>query len=140
MTSPQLAAACLALFAVLGAGCASAVRIQVRSDDDTNAGRPLYLLVRSVDSRALVSESYTEAAALVFSMPRESSIQHVQALIPGQDASITLPVPEASDLALYFFFTRPGEKWRVPLPRPIPSDIVVELSSNQVKRVMVRRR
>lgn len=116
------------------------MRIQVRSDNDTNAGRPLYMLVRSVDSRTLVSESYKDASDLVFTTPRDATIQHLQAVLPGQDVNVTLPTPEESDLALYFFFTRPGEKWRVPLPRPIPSDIVVELSSNQVKRVMVRRR
>jgi ABC-type Fe3+-hydroxamate transport system substrate-binding protein len=130
----------LAALALAAAGCATTVRIEVQSNEKTNGGRPLYMMVRTVDSRALLSEDYAQASALVFTHPPDKSVQKVQTLLPGKPVTLNVPRPEESELALYFFFTQPGDKWRVPLNQPIPSDVVVELGGSNVKRVMVRKK
>lgn len=121
-------------------GCATSVRIEVQSSEKTNGGRPLYMMVRMVDSRALLSEDYASASALVFTHPPDKSVQKVQTVLPGKPVVLNLPRPEESELALYFFFTQPGDKWRVPLSQPLPSDVMVELGGSNVKRVMVRKK
>ena len=121
-------------------GCATSVRIEVQSSEKTNGGRPLYMMVRTVDSRALLSEDYASASALVFTHPPDKSVQKVQTVLPGKPVVLNLPRPEESELALYFFFTQPGDKWRVPLSQPLPSDVMVELGGSNVKRVMVRKK
>lgn len=128
------------LCTLVGVGCATSMRVQVQSSKDTNDGKPLYMLVRAVDSRALVSESYADASALVFTTKKDPSVKHVQAIMPGTEINVTIPTPESSDIALYFFYTHPGDQWRIPLTQPLPSDIVVELGSNQIKRASVRRK
>jgi hypothetical protein len=124
---------------VLG-GCATSVRLEVQSSEKTNGGRPLYMMVRTVDSRALLSEDYASASALVFTYPPDKSVQKVQTVLPGKPLVLNLPRPEEAELAVYFFFTQPGDKWRVPLNQPIPSDVMVELGASNVKRVMVRKK
>lgn len=128
------------LSTLLGMGCATSMRVQVQSSRDTNDGKPLYMLVRAVDSRALVSESYQDASSFVFTTKKDPSVKHVQAIMPGTEVNVTIPTPESSDVALYFFYTHPGDQWRIPLTQPLPSDIVVELGSNQIKRASVRRK
>jgi len=128
------------LCALLGVGCATSMRVQVQSSKDTNDGKPLYMLVRAVDSRALVSESYADASALVFTTKKDPTVKHVQAIMPGTEINVTIPTPESSDVALYFFYTQPGDQWRIPLTQPLPSDIVVELGSNQIERASIRRK
>ena len=129
-----------ALLPLLLSGCATTVRIEVQSSDKTNGGRPLYMMVRTVDSRALLSEDYAAASALVFTHPPDKSVQKVQTVLPGKPLVLNLPRPEETELALYFFFTQPGDKWRVPLNQPLPSDVMVELGGSNVKRVMVRKK
>jgi len=138
MTPQRLLA--LAVLALASAGCATTVRIEVQSNEKTNGGRPLYMMVRTVDSRALLSEDYAQASALVFTHPPDKSVQKVQTLLPGKPVTLNVARPEESELALYFFFTQPGDKWRVPLNQPLPSDVVVELGGSNVKRVMVRKK
>ena len=121
-------------------GCATSLRLEVQSSEKTNGGRPLYMMVRAVDSRALLTEDYASASALVFTHPPDKSVQKVQTVLPGKPLVLNLPRPEETELALYFFFTQPGDKWRVPLNQPLPSDVVVELGGSNVKRVMVRKK
>lgn len=124
----------------LATGCATTLHVKVDSTPDTNHGRPIYMMVRTVDGQALVSEDYGEAAARVFAYPKDPSVQKVQVVLPGQSVDFSIPRSEEGALAIYFFFTHPGNKWRIPLQSPLPSDLIVDLGENNIKRVQVRRK
>jgi len=126
------------LSAALGTGCASASHIHVRSTALTNDGNTLYLMVRSTD-RATASENYQDAAARLFAEPPDPSVVMSQPIIPGNATSVTLE-ESSKDVVLYFFFTEPGASWRLPLPKPLPSEVYIDLGQHQIERVQARRR
>lgn len=128
----------LGLGLALLSGCASTSRVYVRSTSQTNDGNTLYLMVRTTD-RATASENYQDAAAKLFAEPPDASVVSSQPIFPGNSASLTLEEAK-KDVVLYFFFTEPGANWRLPLPRPLPAEVYIDLGQHQIERVQVRRR
>lgn len=134
---------CLLLWVVLaafGTGCATSTRVFVKSTDQTNSGNTLYMMVRSVDRKTVVSEGYQDAAAKLFTDPPDPSVIASQPIFPGNTVSITVDNTDAKDLVIYFFFTEYGPNWKVPLHKPLPSEIYIDLGQHQVERVQVRKR
>jgi hypothetical protein len=127
--------------AALGfAGCYSTLQIGIESDTKSNAGRPFYVMVRKADGKAFISEDYKLVSKKLFSYPKEKSILESRVIIPGQAMEMIIKKPEDIDLALYFFFTEPGDNWRVPIRRPFPAKVLIDLGSNQIKRVRIQKR
>ena len=54
--------------------------------------------------------------------------------------SVRVRNTDTKDVVLYFFFTNYGPNWKVPLHRPLPSEIYIDLGQHQVERVQVRKR
>jgi len=122
-------------------GCASSTRIYVKSTDATNNGNTLYMMVRSVDGRAMGSESYQDSVAKLFADPPDASVVATQPIFPGNTATITLDDNSGGkDVAIYFFFTSPGPSWRVPLRKPLPAEVYIDLGQHQIERVQIRKR
>lgn len=127
------------LASLLFFGCASTSRVYVRSTSQTNDGNTLYMMVRSAD-RATASENYQDVAAKLFAEPPDPSLLASQPIFPGNAASITLEDASKKDVVIYFFFTEPGSNWRLPLPKPLPAEVYIDLGQHQIERVQVRRR
>lgn len=119
-------------------GCASTSRVYVRSTSQTNDGNTLYMMVRSTD-RATASENYQDVAAKLFAEPPDPSVVSSQPIFPGNAASVTLEESK-KDVVIYFFFTEFGPNWRLPLPKPLPAEVYIDLGQHQIERVQVRRR
>jgi hypothetical protein len=130
----------LLLSLVVLAGCASTLKVTIESQASTNDARPFYFVARSTDAQQFLSEEYEVAADRMFKHPPDPSISYTETLFPGRPTSVRFPTKPDTDVILYFFFTSPGPKWKVPLNRPIPSEVVVELGRNQINRVLVRKR
>ena len=129
----------LALAAALPlAGCARSSQVQLRSTPQTNQGNTLYVMVRSVD-RATAAENYQDVASRLFADPPDASVVHSQPIFPGSPVTLSLDTSGKKDLVLYFFFTDPGPSWRLPLPRPVPSEITLDLGEHQIDRVQIQR-
>lgn len=124
---------------VLGVGCASTSQVFVRSTSRTNDGNTLYMMVRSVD-RVDASENYQEAAAKMFANPPDPTVISSQPIFPGNTATLKLEDAGKKDVVIYFFFTDHGANWRVPLRKPLPAEVYIDLGSQQIERVQVRRR
>lgn len=124
----------LALLACgLGPGCASPdVTLEVTSRPQTNAGRPLYVVLRSVDPADFASESYDSIARRVFARPRDESILGSQVIFPGVDAEVVIQKPERYPLAIYFLFTDPGDRWKRSVSQPLPDHVEVELGEREI--------
>ena len=130
----------MALLIALGTGCASSTRIYVKSTDRTNDGNTLYMMVRTLDGRNLSTESYQDAVGKLFTEAPDPSVVTTQPLFPGNTATLKIEDPDAKDVAVYFFFTQPGNNWRVPLRKPLPAEVYIDLGQHQIERVQVRKR
>jgi len=112
----------------------------VKSSQRTNEGNTLYMMVRDATGKPIVSESYQEVAAKLFTDPPDPSVIRTEPIFPGNTVSFTIEESDEKDLFLYFFYTDPGENWRLPLRKPLPSEVFIDLGQYQIERVQVRRR
>ena len=133
-------AASAAIF-LLFVACATNTRIKIDSLRDTNEGRSMYVLVRGVESDELTAEGYNEAANWVFTRNPPPGVKTRQVIIPGREVMLDVENLEGRDIALYFFFTKPADRWWFTIDRQrLPAEIIVELGRNEIERVGVRKR
>jgi len=136
--SPALRAGGAALFAAL-LGCATTTKITVHSTPLTNDGNPMYMAVRAWDGKPASGERYQEMAAKLFNEPPDPQILATQPILPGTDkVSVTVDESVAKEVMIYFFFTDPGPGWQVPLRRPMPAEVDIDLGRHQVENVRMR--
>lgn len=136
----QLFSALIASASLLLIGCASTTNVYVRSTARTNDGNTLYAMVRAAD-KVTAAESYQEVAAKLFADPPDPTVIASQPIFPGNTASFTITDADKRDVVIYFFFTDPVEgNWRVPLRKPLPAEVYIDLGARQLERVQVRRR
>jgi len=121
-------------------GCATTTRIHVESKKDTNGGEPFYMVVRSTDGKSFVTERYQDIAAKLFAKTQDPATVTQEPIFPGKPFTLTLEEGDKKDLVVYFFFTKPGTNWRVPLRKPLPAEVLVELGANDIQKVQVRKR
>jgi hypothetical protein len=133
-----LAAAGLA--AALTGCAASSMRVYVESTGLTNGGKPMYMMISEAGGKTTVAEQYQAAAARLFATPPDPAMIESQPIFPGSPASLTLDDVADKTIVIYFFFTDPGQNWRVPLQRPLPAEVFITLGQDEVERVKVRRR
>jgi hypothetical protein len=108
-------AACLAAFAPLLAGCAgNQVKLTIRSPEDLNENRPLYVLVRQVDPKTYVDETYQSVASKV--MAPDDSVLGSAVLFPGSKAELEWQKTKKGVVAVYVLFTTPTGEWKAVLP------------------------
>jgi hypothetical protein len=130
---------CLAL-SLAGLACSSTSRVYIRSTEVTNNGRTLYVMVRSADAKSVTGEQYRDVAATVFVDPPDRNVLLVQPVFPGDTVSLSIDEADAQDIIVYAFYTQPGQNWRVPIYRPLPAEVYIELGQHQITRVQVRKR
>src|SRR4051812_9486988 len=114
------------------AGCASGhINLSVKSPAGTNMDRPMYMLVRKVDSKQFLNESYPEAAARV-GFPDASVLMPPAVIYPGTIQNFEIPVPKDGPVAIYFLFTAPDGNYQFLLTPPLPPSGEVELYQNRI--------
>ena len=134
----RLAAA--ASIMVLG-GCAATTKITVHSSGRTNDGDPMYMAIRAWDGKPTSGERYQEQAARLFLEPPDPAIIATQPILPGNDkVQVTISEDQAKEVVIYFFFTDPGPGWQVPLRKPLPAEVDIDLGRHQVDNIRVRPR
>ncbi len=125
------AALVLALLA-LGACGPRQLSISVKSPIGTNMGRPLYMLVRQVDSKQYANEAYSEVAARV-GVP-DATVLQTSVIYPGTIQRFLVKTPKEGSVALSFLFTAPDGNWQVLLSPPLASAVDVELATSRILR------
>jgi hypothetical protein len=116
------------------AGCSSnKLKIEVNSTIETNEGRPFYAVVRQVEQATYVTDGYDIVAAKVFVNPPDPSVLRSEVVYPGKTLELTVPKSETAPIAVYFLFSRPGERWKMSRVQPLPSSLTIELDKNQIK-------
>ncbi len=111
--------------------------LHVRTTPRTNGGNTLYVMVREADARS-ITLGYDEAASKLFADPPDPAVVAKRPVFPGNDATLELAGEGKNDLVVYFFFTAPGPRWRLPLRRPLPPAVYVDLGALQIEQVQRR--
>ena len=132
--------ACAAL-AVASTGCATTTKITIHSSAKTNDGASMYMMVRSWDGKPTFGERYQEVAAKAFVEPNDLTVLATKPILPGDEkTTLTINVDSVKEMILYFFFTDPGAGWQVPVRRPLPAEIDIDLGRHEVENVRTRPR
>lgn len=116
--------------AVLAACGSSQIKLRVSPASDTNNRLPCYLLVRRVDPKAYVSDSYQSVAAMV--MTPDDSVVASALVFPGTAQVIALAPPQKGQLAVYVLFTYPSGDWKTLLPTSAPGHLEIKLAASQL--------
>ncbi len=125
-------AALLAIAPVVLAACggSSQLTLRINPANDTNGRLPFYLLVRRVDPRAYVSDSYQSVAAMV--MTPDDSVVAAALVFAGTTQVIGLAPPQKGQLAVYVLFTYPSGDWKTLIPTPTPTQLEIKLAASQL--------
>ncbi|WP_437509721.1 hypothetical protein [Sorangium sp. So ce1099] len=117
---------------ILLAACGgSQLKIVVLAPEDTNDGRPVYMLVRKVDEATFVSEPYPVVAAKVVA-PDATVLEQI-IVYPGFEANLKVDKPEKGSVGIYFFFTRPAAAWRMLVPQPLDGCVELRLGKDRIE-------
>ena len=115
------------------AGCgASAINVYVEANETANGGRPFFMVIRNIDQKAYLTESYEEVALKLF-QDNEKSIVKTEIICPGTEKLVELELQDKLPMAIYFLFTDPGYKWKKFFPQPLPTSIEFAIEGNGFK-------
>lgn len=112
-------------------GAASTV-ITVKAPENANRGKPVYMLVRSVDDPTFTADSYGVMAPKV--VAPDDTVLKVEVIYPGSSPVIEVTDPEKGDLGVYFFFTNPGSEWKTLVRRPFAETISIVLGEDSITK------
>jgi len=121
----------LCLIVLTESGCTTwRLLITLRSTEDTNQGRPLQVLVRSVQAESYRSETYGDLAQLI--IRPDKTVLRVVTLEPNHKRRLWITAPSDKPVALYFLFSATTGSWKMLLPPPLPWSVSVPLGRNGV--------
>ena len=114
-----------------GSGCTTwRFSVMLRSTEDTNQGRPLQVLVRSVAAEWYREETYADLAKLV-TTPDKTVLRSL-ILEPSDKRRLWLSAPSDTPVALYFLFGSTTGSWKMLLPPPLPWSVQIPLGRTGV--------
>ena len=105
--------------------------VTLRSTEDTNQGRPLQVLVRSVQAESYRRETYFDLAQLI--TKPDQSVLRIVVLEPSEKRRLWIAAPNDKPVALYFLFSATTGSWKMLLPPPLPWSVSVPLGRNGVQ-------
>jgi hypothetical protein len=122
----------LSVLPLLLAACQpSTLQLRIKAPPGANQGRPLYMLVRKVDSKQYAVESYADVSARLFQ--GDPNVVHSEIIYPGTLRRLQLKAPADSSLAVSFLFTAPDGNWQSFLNTPLPPSLDVELLEGRIQ-------
>lgn len=105
------------------------VRVSVSAAQDINGKQPVYMLVRTLERKVYLAETYGEVASKL--VESDASVLRKELLFPGQSRSLYIKKPKGP-LALYFLFTAPGGTWRLFVEPALPLQVKAELKGSRL--------
>jgi len=120
----------LGVLAVAG-GCKH-MTLTVKADYNMNKGNPVYVLIRSVNEKSFLTESYQDVTSIVFKDPPDPSILAYKVILPGQKQKVRVEKPADTPVGIYCLYTEPDEQWKMMLPQPLHSRYLILLEKNKI--------
>jgi hypothetical protein len=127
---PGLALGVMLIALLGGCGGASPVTIKVTAPENANGGRPVYMLVRTVDDATFAADSYGSVAPKV--VAPDSTVIKYQVIYPSSAPVIEVNQPEKGEVGVYFFFTNPTAEWKTLVKRPFSKKVEIALGQDQI--------
>ncbi|MEN9578054.1 MAG: hypothetical protein RJA70_1063 [Pseudomonadota bacterium] len=115
------------------------LHLRVKTSEATNGGGAVQVLVRETTAVDFPRESYQDLVASL-SMPSDPRTRLWQAIAPGQSADHVVSYPATGELAVYFLFFRPGERWRYLLLGRDVRRLEVRLGLNGIETIHPTKR
>jgi hypothetical protein len=109
--------------------------VTVRSPQDLNLGRPVRMLIRSVDQQEYVNESYVAVADKV--VVKDESVLASEVVYPQLPLMVSVKRGDKM-VAVYFLFTQPGARWKTLLELPVPHATEIKLGTSNIETVKQR--
>ena len=108
------------------------ITFHVMPDSSINNGQPLYIVIRKVNKKSFLLESYDEIADMVYSDPPDESLLAWHPLLPGKKDKIKVEKPKKNEVAIYAMFTQPGEGWKIMLKSPLGSKYDINIKNDNL--------
>lgn len=131
-------------FLLAAFGCASRpappvpVMLQLDVDGAANQGRPLRVVVETVDERSFANASYQSVVERALS--DDPPVLASQMVFPGSRERIKFLSPAGGLVAIYALFTEPGDgEWKHLVQPPLPKRIHLRLAGNEIAPPAPRR-
>jgi hypothetical protein len=102
----------------------------VAPDKSINDERPVYIVIRKVNKKNFLTESYDNIVDMVYAEPPDESLLSWHILMPGQNEKILVTKPDKLSIGVYVLFTHPGEKWKMLLEKPLKSEYKIDIKKN----------
>ncbi len=109
------------------------ITLNVHSVSKANDGQLFYMVVRDINQKQFLTDTYQAVAGMVFADPQDSSVLSAQAIFPGRDHTLTVTQPAKNLLAVYFLFTNPGGHWKKMVSQPLGTAYEINIDKDQVK-------
>ncbi len=132
-----------ALMAVMagGTGCSNimnlmdsdSIKFSFESEEETNDGRSMYVVIRTVNNKNFMIESYDQIADMVYGDSPDKGFIVSYVILPGKEKNVTISKPEDSAIAVYALFTHPGEKWKTLIKAPFEKAYDIKLLDNSIE-------
>lgn len=108
---------------------ATILPIVVRTNEDSNAGRPVYVIIRAIDEKRFIEDSYVDVAALVIE-PDDTVLATILAF-PGGVVYRELELSEVPEvIGVYCLFTKVDDgAWKVMLDKVAAVEVIVDVSA-----------
>jgi hypothetical protein len=106
--------------------------IYFRPRPSTNAGRPVYVLVRSVSESEFLTDSYRRISGMVYPNSGDPSVLVVLLIWPNRAQRVKVDVPKDKSIGVYGLFTKPGDQWKLMLTQPLRLDYTLQLENNAI--------
>lgn len=140
MSAPRLSLSALLVAVVMVHGGCSQWRMSIilRTSAETNQGRPLQVIVRSVTAETYRSEPYSALAHLL--IQPDKSVLRMLTIYPREQSKrrLFITAPTDTPVALYFLYLSQTGSWKILLPPRLPWSISVPLGRNGVTAESVR--
>jgi hypothetical protein len=117
---------------LLGIGCVPGqLTISVSAAPNVNQSRPVYMVVRTLDSKAYLSQTYDEVVSKVI-VP-DTSVIHTGVVYPGRSQQVHVKVPQSLPVAVSFLFTSPDGAWQTLLDALVPGTVDIQLEGSRIQ-------
>jgi predicted component of type VI protein secretion system len=105
------------------------------ADEKANGERSVYIVIRKMNQKVFLSESYDDVANTVFAEPRDQSLLAWRILMPGQEEKIKLEIikPDEVNIGVYGLFANPGKNWKLLLETPLESKYSIKVRESDLE-------
>jgi hypothetical protein len=107
----------------------------LKADEQSNDDRSVYIVIRKINQKVFLAESYDDVANTIFAEPRDPSLLAARILMPGQEEKITLEIikPDEVNIGVYGLFANPGKNWKLFLETPLESKYSIKVTNSNLE-------